>query len=111
MGEDRGTLSLDHRPIVPGADYAERTRPIALRTNRETPRAGARLCLDRERSPIWQKRLFPAEDFDGWIRLSRRSWAALSASSWEDWLARKDSNLQSPDPESGALPLGHSPAE
>ena len=26
------------------------------------------------------------------------------------WLARKDSNLQSPDPESGALPLGHSPA-
>src|SRR5450759_773607 len=25
------------------------------------------------------------------------------------WLARKDSNLQSPDPESGALPLGHSP--
>jgi hypothetical protein len=27
-----------------------------------------------------------------------------------DWLARKDSNLQSPDPESGALPLGHSPA-
>jgi hypothetical protein len=28
----------------------------------------------------------------------------------ESWLARKDSNLQSPDPESGALPLGHSPA-
>ena len=27
-----------------------------------------------------------------------------------DWLARKDSNLQSPDPESGALPFGHSPA-
>ena len=27
-----------------------------------------------------------------------------------NWLARKDSNLQSPDPESGALPLGHSPA-
>src|SRR3954463_365513 len=27
------------------------------------------------------------------------------------WLARKDSNLQSPDPESGALPLGHSPVE
>jgi hypothetical protein len=26
-----------------------------------------------------------------------------------DWLARKDSNLQSPDPESGALPFGHSP--
>src|SRR5512132_3857504 len=26
------------------------------------------------------------------------------------WLARKDSNLQSPDPESGALPFGHSPA-
>jgi hypothetical protein len=26
------------------------------------------------------------------------------------WLARKDSNLQSPDPESGALPLGHAPA-
>src|SRR4051794_13957999 len=25
------------------------------------------------------------------------------------WLARKDSNLRSPDPESGALPLGHSP--
>lgn len=25
------------------------------------------------------------------------------------WLARKDSNLQSPDPESGALPFGHSP--
>ena len=29
---------------------------------------------------------------------------------WPGWLARKDSNLQSPDPESGALPLGHSPA-
>ena len=28
----------------------------------------------------------------------------------ESWLARKDSNLQSPDPESGALPFGHSPA-
>jgi hypothetical protein len=27
------------------------------------------------------------------------------------WLARKDSNLRSPDPESGALPLGHSPVE
>ena len=27
-----------------------------------------------------------------------------------EWLARKDSNLQSPDPESGALPFGHSPA-
>ena len=27
-----------------------------------------------------------------------------------NWLARKDSNLQSPDPESGALPFGHSPA-
>jgi hypothetical protein len=26
------------------------------------------------------------------------------------WLARKDSNLQSPVPETGALPLGHSPA-
>src|SRR5262249_3228901 len=26
------------------------------------------------------------------------------------WLARKDSNLRSPDPESGALPLGHSPS-
>ncbi len=26
------------------------------------------------------------------------------------WLARKDSNLQPPDPESGALPLSHSPA-
>src|SRR3954454_15918194 len=26
-----------------------------------------------------------------------------------EWLARKDSNLRSPDPESGALPLGHSP--
>ena len=26
------------------------------------------------------------------------------------WLAREDSNLQSPDPESGALPFGHSPA-
>ena len=26
-----------------------------------------------------------------------------------NWLARKDSNLRSPDPESGALPLGHSP--
>src|SRR5688572_17057585 len=25
------------------------------------------------------------------------------------WLGRKDSNLRSPDPESGALPLGHSP--
>ena len=29
---------------------------------------------------------------------------------WGSWLARKDSNLQSPDPESGALPFGHSPA-
>ena len=28
----------------------------------------------------------------------------------KEWLARKDSNLQSPDPESGALPFGHSPA-
>ncbi len=27
----------------------------------------------------------------------------------EEWLARKDSILRSPDPESGALPLGHSP--
>jgi hypothetical protein len=27
-----------------------------------------------------------------------------------NWLARKDSNLQSPDPESGALPLSHAPA-
>ena len=27
----------------------------------------------------------------------------------EGWLVRKDSNLQSPDPESGALPFGHSP--
>ena len=26
------------------------------------------------------------------------------------WLGRKDSNLRSPDPESGALPLGHTPA-
>src|SRR4051812_20659366 len=26
------------------------------------------------------------------------------------WLASKDSNLESPDPESGALPFGHSPA-
>jgi hypothetical protein len=26
------------------------------------------------------------------------------------WLARKDSNLRSPDPESGALPLSHAPA-
>ncbi len=25
------------------------------------------------------------------------------------WLARKDSNLRSPAPEAGALPLGHSP--
>ena len=28
---------------------------------------------------------------------------------WGSWLARKISNLRSPDPESGALPLGHSP--
>ena len=28
-----------------------------------------------------------------------------------DWLWRKDSNLRSPDPESGALPLGHSPVD
>ena len=27
------------------------------------------------------------------------------------WLASKDSNLESPDPESGALPFGHSPVE
>ena len=27
----------------------------------------------------------------------------------DGWLGRKDSNLRSPDPESGALPLGHSP--
>ncbi len=30
--------------------------------------------------------------------------------SWRSWLASKDSNLESPDPESGALPFGHSPA-
>ncbi len=34
---------------------------------------------------------------------------AVSARGLWNWLARKDSNLQSPDPESGALPLGHSP--
>jgi hypothetical protein len=33
-----------------------------------------------------------------------------SCGSARSWLARKDSNLQSPDPESGALPFGHSPA-
>src|SRR3954465_11237837 len=33
-----------------------------------------------------------------------------SSVSQGNWLARKDSNLQSPDPESGALPFGHSPA-
>src|SRR3972149_3889182 len=33
---------------------------------------------------------------------------AWTEMSW-GWLARKDSNLRSPDPESGALPLGHSP--
>src|SRR5688572_20278387 len=27
-----------------------------------------------------------------------------------DWLARQDSNLEPPDPESGALPLSHAPA-
>ena len=27
-----------------------------------------------------------------------------------DWLGRKDSNLRSPVPETGALPLGHSPS-
>ncbi len=32
-----------------------------------------------------------------------------SGSFLRGWLARKDSNLQSPDPESGALPFGHSP--
>ena len=26
------------------------------------------------------------------------------------WLARQDSNLEPPDPESGAIPLGHAPA-
>jgi IS30 family transposase len=33
----------------------------------------------------------------------------LGLASSGSWLARKDSNLQSPDPESGALPFGHSP--
>lgn len=28
----------------------------------------------------------------------------------ESWLGRKDSNLQSPEPESDALPFGHCPA-
>src|SRR3954470_6591247 len=28
----------------------------------------------------------------------------------EGWLARQDSNLEPPDPESGAIPLGHAPA-
>ncbi len=38
------------------------------------------------------------------------SWRILSEKSENStWLARKDSNLRSPDPESGALPLGHSP--
>ena len=37
----------------------------------------------------------------------------LAGAEWSrgHWLARKDSNLRSPDPESGALPLGHSPVE
>src|SRR5436305_2515833 len=35
--------------------------------------------------------------------------ASLASLLWS-WLGRKDSNLRSPDPESGALPLGHTPA-
>src|SRR5688500_19735951 len=41
----------------------------------------------------------------------RSSGGVLDPYRWEGWLARKDSNLRSPDPESGALPLGHSPVE
>src|SRR5829696_5868502 len=44
-------------------------------------------------------------------RYARPSWVPTTTScgSVRSWLARKDSNLRSPDPESGALPLGHSP--
>ena len=34
---------------------------------------------------------------------------AATSGPWGRWLASKDSNLESPDPESGALPFGHSP--
>ena len=59
-------------------------------------------------------RLTAARASPRWIELSRsparfRHPSRVSHSLC-NWLARKDSNLQSPDPESGALPLGHSPA-
>jgi hypothetical protein len=38
-----------------------------------------------------------------------RGWSSDRGPYFVCWLARKDSNLRSPDPESGALPLGHSP--
>ena len=54
--------------------------------------------------------MFPA------ISASQKPWRVpgrrAQSSVWHlgDWLGRKDSNLRSPDPESGALPLGHTPA-
>src|SRR3990170_4972772 len=55
----------------------------------------------------WQQ---PAGPVSEWVEAAASgglvdAWTEMS---WS-WLARKDSNLRSPDPESGALPLGHSP--
>ena len=91
-GVGRGQESTGDSVAIPRADGAQRTRPIECRASWEQCRQSGKGCVR-----------------DGAQQEGPRS-CLLGLFTLKVWLARKDSNLQSPDPESGALPLGHSPA-
>ena len=92
-GHRRGTRDRGG-PLVP--PHRARAPVLAQPTTKPRPMAGA--SSDRVTS-VLVHRLSP---------MSRLMCHTCRDS--RQWLARKDSNLQSPDPESGALPFGHSPA-
>jgi hypothetical protein len=91
--------SLGHSTISTTADVYAHVTPATLQRSAERMDGILRRHGDRIRVPR------------GVRRGIRTALGVLpgAVSRSDGWLARKDSNLRSPDPESGALPLGHSP--
>jgi hypothetical protein len=108
-GEEQSAVRAESRPNVVAAEDVAMLRdlPELWAEAREEERADLVAStydsvVDRDDDSLSVR--ITSDAYPSELTLARRSASAVN------WLARKDSNLQSPDPESGALPLGHSPA-
>src|SRR5207302_6710615 len=102
---DRQACDLERDPHRAGRQWADRRALGPCRS------AGSiRPTRHRPRARTGSRRGLVATTLAFWSEAPRSMRGASLASLLWSWLGRKDSNLRSPDPESGALPLGHTPA-